>query len=133
MALSRSEQQITWSAANSKSVAAGATENADDYAPNAAAYDLLVTVKADNAGTAASGDAVDIYAFYKNDPDGDATAEYDNAGGYLGTLDTYSEGSGGTVKKSFGCVPAGSIRFVAVSKTASNGITVSIVVTEMRA
>lgn len=62
MAISKAEGQITWSAANTLSVAAASTSAASDiYTPDATAGRVFAQFKADNDGTPATGDTIDFF------------------------------------------------------------------------
>lgn len=126
MALGNTEIQVQWSSSDSKSVTAATTEASDVFTYAAGASEAMVTLKADNAGTPASGDTVDFYlAASCGDPDGASTEEYPaNVAHmiYLGTIDTYTQDAECltvvlpvTVKG----------KIVAKSNAASNAITVS--------
>lgn len=96
MAISRQEKQITWSAANSLSIAAGGTGTSDAFAFDADAFQASISFKADNNGTPASGDTVDFYLLWTSgDPDGAGADEYDgtnSAHAYLlGRIDTNAQ------------------------------------------
>lgn len=95
MALGNTEIQVQWSSSDSKSVAAASTETSDvfTFATGAVPEGTLITLKADNAGTPASGDVVEFYAALScGDPDGASTEEYPaNVANMtpLGVIDTY--------------------------------------------
>ena len=94
MPLSRAETKVLFGAANSVSIATAATNTSDLITLNAACVDASITVKADNAGTPAAGDTVDVYVLLSSgDPDGAAVAdEFASADSvhaqFLGQLDT---------------------------------------------
>ncbi len=91
MAITKSETQIVWSAANNLSVAAAGTGTSDAFTFDATSINAMITCKADNNGTPAAGDKVDFYLLYTTgDPDGASTDEYDTTiqGAWLCTLDT---------------------------------------------
>lgn len=74
MASSRVETQITWSSANSVSVAAGATSTSDAFTFNVEDWDAALQLSADNDGTPASGDTVTFsVAFTAGDILGDSS------------------------------------------------------------
>jgi len=95
MALGNAEIQVVWSSSDSKSVAAAGTEASDVFTFATGASEAMVTLKADNAGTPASGDVVEFYAALScGDPDGASTAEHPAHVAhmiYLGTIDTYKQ------------------------------------------
>lgn len=74
----REETQITWSSASSKSVAAGAGETSDAVTFNSGDWAAALQINADNDGTAASGDTLDVYIIYTaGDVLGDSGDDYD--------------------------------------------------------
>lgn len=80
MAVSRAEQQITWAAANSVSVAAGLTQTSDAFTIGTDTYAMAISCKGDNTGVPASGDYLDVYIQWTcGDPDGIGADEYDAA------------------------------------------------------
>lgn len=73
MALTRQEVQVKWSTANSISVSSGSTATSDEVAIDATSIERELYVKADNGGTPASGDTVEIRILVNaGDPDADA-------------------------------------------------------------
>lgn len=74
----REETQITWSSATSKSVASGTGETSDALAFNAGDWAGALQINADNDGTAAAGDTLDVYILYTaGDVLGDSGDDYD--------------------------------------------------------
>lgn len=125
MAVTHSEEQVVWSAANSVSISAGGTQTSDDFTFNANSYGGKVQCKADNDGTPASGDTVDFYlSLSLGDPDGASTEEYPgiNQAIHLGTIDTNTvDGDSCTVE-----VPVGlKGKIIAKNNSAGRAITVS--------
>jgi hypothetical protein len=94
MALANNEIQIQWSGANSVSVSAGGNQTSDTFSFSQTAIDAMITLKADNAGTPASGDTVEFYLLATcGDPDGSGSDEFplNNSDGILlAVLDTYA-------------------------------------------
>lgn len=130
MAITSETNQVTWGAANAKAVASSATEMSDDYTFNANTFDSELIVKADNAGTPANGDVINIYAQIKEDPDQDAAPEYANQGDLVGRLDTNSVDP--AIKGIlFSPMPGKTYRFAAKNEGASS-ITVSIRIVEKK-
>lgn len=127
MAISKSETQIQWSAANSLSVSSSSTGTSDSASIGATVIDGSVQLKADNDGTPASGDTVDFYALFTNgDPDGASTDEFDTAeqGTLLAVLDTNSDDPAiATVP--LPTVSAKSVKIYAVNNSSGRAITVS--------
>lgn len=96
MAISKNRQQIEWSSSDSTSVSSGSTATSDAVTPSATVFRGSVQIKADNGGTPASGDTLDVYILYTTgdpDADPDSSDEYDTAahGEYLFELDTNAE------------------------------------------
>lgn len=94
MASSRVETQVTWAAASSLTISSNTSYNASDAITfNVEDWDAAVQVSADNAGTPASGDVVNVYISYTaGDVLGDTGSDYDTDehATFLGTLDTYA-------------------------------------------
>lgn len=136
MAITRSETQVQWSAANSVSVTAAGSQISDAVSLDATCVAAAITLKADNAGTPADGDVISFYwAATTGDPDGASTEEYpaDTANmEYLGQLDTYNDTDADAMTVELPPVPYRG-KLVAVSGAASNAITVSAAIEEMRA
>lgn len=134
MAITRSETQIEWATASSKSVAAAATETSDAFALDATCIDAAITLKADNSGTPASGDIIYFYlSATAGDPDGASTVEYPtntNNMQLLGAIDTNDTDADSTTVY----IPNNPYRgkIVAVSGASSNAIVVSATIEEMR-
>lgn len=134
MALQKTYTQIEWSTADSISVSSGSNSTSDEMTPAADAISLMVQCKADNGGTPASGDVVDIYILRTlGDPDADPDsadefATVDHAE-WVATLDTNEEDPAIAVKS----IPIGGkkYKFYAVNNASSNSITVSIQVEEV--
>lgn len=97
MALTRAETQVTWpTAADSKSVAAGADETSEEFNLDDTCVEAEIQLKADNSTSAASDDIIDFYLVQTlGDPDADPDSadEFDTAGHalFLARLDTSSE------------------------------------------
>lgn len=93
MAVSRAENQITWATSNSTSISAGSSATSDLFTIGTDTYAMAISCKADNAGTPASGDYVDVHILWTcGDPDGTGADEYDSADSvhpfYVGRIDT---------------------------------------------
>jgi hypothetical protein len=132
MAIANNEQQVQWSSSDSVSVSAGSNQTSDAITLSTACYDAMITMKADNAGTPASGDTVEIYALQScGDPDGASATEYpadEDDGVLLAVLDTYANDP---MIKTVG-LPGGApfIKIFAKSNASSNSITVSACINE---
>jgi hypothetical protein len=132
MALSITEQQVTWSAANSVSIAAGGNNTSDTVTfTSGTVFQAKVQCKVDNDGTPASGDTVDFYLLESHgDPDGASTAEFATTtqGQHLMRLDT------NTTDPADGVVwlpgPFLTAKVYAVNNSAGRAITVSCLVSE---
>jgi hypothetical protein len=126
------EQQVQWSSANSVSVSAGGNQTSDAVTPSTAAYEAMITLKAQNGGTPAGGDTTEFYALLScGDPDGAGSAEYPNDesdGIFLAVLDTNAHNP--TVKTVPFPVAAPYARLYARSNASSNPITVSACINE---
>lgn len=98
MASTRNETQITWSAAASITLSSSAAQTSDAYTYNAEAWEAGVVVSADNQGTPASGDYVDVWAAYTaGDVLGDTGSDYETTehATFLGRLNTYGSDTPG--------------------------------------
>lgn len=77
MASSRVETQIQWSAADSVSLNSTSAFTSDAFTFNAEDYGAELAISADNSGTPASGDYVDVYIAYTcGDVLGDTGSDY---------------------------------------------------------
>jgi hypothetical protein len=73
MALSRQEVQVKWSASDSTSVSSASTATSDEVSIDATSVARELYVKADNGGTPAAGDTIEIRILANaGDPDADA-------------------------------------------------------------
>lgn len=98
MASTKNEQQITWSAANSVSLNSASRFDSDAVTLNVEDYSATLQIYADNSGTPASGDVVNVYVKYTaGDILGDSGDDYDSSehATYVGLLDTYGANSPG--------------------------------------
>lgn len=134
MAITRSQSQVKWSAANTQSVTAGGTNTSDAVAIDATAVALSLTVKADNAGTPASGDTIEVYVKYTTgdpDADPDSADEFDSPGTLVMVLDTNANDP--AIKTVPLQISPTYFKVTVVSNAASNSITVSAEAQEKRA
>ncbi len=133
MAITKAENQITWAAANSVSVAASGNATSDAFSFDATSLLAMITLKADNNGTPAAGDTVTFYLLYTTgDPDGASTDEYDSTtqGTPLAMLDTsVSDPAQTTVQI---CPSAKGGKIYAVNNNATRAITVSATMYETK-
>jgi len=131
MGAANNEIQVQWSSANSVSVSSGSAQTSDVFSFSGGAVDAVATVKADNAGTPASGDTVDFYLLLSaGDPDGSGANEFpndDSDGHFLARLDTNADDPAiATV-----AIPVGvQGKIYAKSNASSNSITVSACINE---
>lgn len=98
MASTKTETQIQWSAADSKTVSANTIQWSDALTLNAEDWAGTLQVSADNAGTPASGDTCDVYlARSVGDILGDSGNDFDTDehAEYLMRLDTYATNTPG--------------------------------------
>ena len=94
MAISKSNTQVTWSSATSKSVSSSGNETSDAHTFSSNSVTAMITIKANPGGTPASGDTVDFFLLYTTgDPDAASSDEYDTAGHgmHIATLDTNTD------------------------------------------
>ncbi len=135
MALSNNEIQIKWDTGNlSDSVAAGGNETSDAIEFSAGCLAAGITMKANNAGTPASGDTIDFWLLASagdTDTDPTVTPEYpagDDHGMYLGQIDTNLEDPDELSVEIPACFPHA--KLYAVSGASSNAIVVSAKINE---
>jgi hypothetical protein len=99
MALTRETGQgITWSASASTTLSSSTRVDSDTFTFDATDIAAAVTITADNAGTPASGDIVDIYIKWSTgDVLGDTGDDFDTSehAEYLGRLDTVAANTPG--------------------------------------
>lgn len=98
MAGSINQTQVQWSAADSISLSNNTGTDSDAVAINVEDDSGSVQVSADNAGTPASGDVVDIYVKWSNgDVLGDSGDDFDTSehAEWLCRLDTYATNTPG--------------------------------------
>ena len=129
MGLSTETNQVTWSAANTKSVAASGTEDADDYTFDVTCSRAMLQIKADNSGTPASGDIANLYAALKGDPDQDTTDEYDSVQTFVTSLDTYNDADPAVKSMPFYPIAGQTYQF-SIENEGASAMTCSIRITE---
>lgn len=98
MASSRNETGITWSSAAYIDITSGSNATSDAFTFNVEDWDAALTLHADNQGTPASGDTVDVYIEWSSgNVDGSAGDDYDTPKGaqWVARLNTYSTDSDG--------------------------------------
>src|SRR5512136_2669427 len=126
MALANNEIQVQWSGANNVSISAGSNQTSDAFTFSPTAIDAMITLKADNAGTPASGDTVEFYLLATcGDPDGSASDEFplnNNDGILLAVLDTYVSDP---MVRTVACPIAKSGKLFAKNASSGRAITVS--------
>jgi len=132
MAIANNEQQVKWSASDSVSISAGLSQTSDAITLSTACYDAMITFKANNGGTPASGDTVEFYALLScGDPDGAGSAEYpndDSDGMFLAVLDTNVNNP--AIKTVSLPVAAPNLKIYAKNNASANAITVSACINE---
>jgi len=128
--LANHEIQITWAAANSKSIAFGANDTSDVFTFSTNSSFGHLQIKADNDGAPAAGDTVAFFLLLTcGDPDGAGADEYDtvNHALPLGTLDTFSEDP---ALRTVNCPIVKGGKLYAVNNSAGRAITVSACILE---
>ena len=94
MAVSKSNQQVTFSSVNSIAVSGDSQTTSDAITLSSNSVAAQLTVKSDHSGSPLSGDTVDFYILYSTgDPDGAGVDEYDTPGHglHLAILDLNTE------------------------------------------
>ena len=96
MPITKQARQVFWAGGVTVSVAAGAAAVSDVVTPGADAVGAVLQVKADNTGTPAAGDTLDVYLLMTTgdpDADPDSADEFDtiNHGLFLMRLDTSAD------------------------------------------
>lgn len=135
MAITKSRTQVEWSAADSLSIAAAGSGTSDAFTINDASFRESIMVKADNDGTPASGDYVDIFfnaTLGDPDVDPDSADEYATTtyGEYLGKLDTFvTDPCIGVFAIPFTCKGG---KLYILNRSAGRAITVSAQIEEQR-
>ena len=129
MAITKTERQIKFATANTKSISAGGNDTSDAITGVADEILITQTIKADNAGTPASGDTVDVYVMKTaGDPDADPDSadEYPDVNhlDHLCTLDTNATDPAITTKQ-FSVAGCTAWKLYFESNAATNSITVS--------
>ena len=136
MAITRAENQVTWSASNSVSVAANNSQTSDIVTIDATTINARITLKADNSTTPAADDQIFFWVLESSgDPDGASTDEYSTSahGTFLAALDTQVDDP--AVKTVDLPLPQKGLKIYAEGTTAgtTNAVTVSATITEQKA
>jgi len=136
MAITRAENQVTWSAANSVSVAANNSQTSDIVTIDATTINARITLKADNSTTPAADDQIYFWALESSgDPDGASTDEYSTVshGTLLAIVDTAAEDP--AIKTVELPLPQRGLKIYAEGTSAgsTNAVTVSATITEQKA
>ena len=92
MASSINETQVTWSSASTISLNSTSRFNSDTVTLNIEDWDGSIQLLADNSGTPASGDVVDVYIKWSNDGTNFDTDEHAE---FVTRLDTYATNTPG--------------------------------------
>lgn len=98
MASSFVQSQVTWAAAASITLSSATRQDSDTLTLNAETYDAAITISADNAGTPASGDVLDVYIKWTTgDVLGDTGDDFDTSehAMFLCRLDTFATNTPG--------------------------------------
>lgn len=99
MSLGRTEQQVTWSAANTKTLSAATRADSDAVTIDSSVVGISLSVRCDNQGTPASGDVLNVYIKWSNgDLDAGGGADdfdSDEYAMFWAQLDTYATNTPG--------------------------------------
>ena len=98
MASSHPEQQVVWATASSKTLSSSARADSDEVAFNVEDWSFDLQLSADNQGTPASGDVLNVYIKWSTgDILGDSGNDYDTDehATFITQLDTYSTNTPG--------------------------------------
>lgn len=126
---------VTWSASSTKSLTSNTTREASDaVSVHVDAVQASLQVKADNSGTPASGDTVDLWISWSPDATNYDTEEHSQ---FLGRLDTYATNDPGEdpAGKSFALNVSGKQSFKLLARgnqAASRNVTLSAIYNEHR-
>jgi hypothetical protein len=132
MASSRTETQVTWSAASSITLSSATQTDSDAFTISVEAYDFAIQVSADNSGTPASGDVLNVY-LKKSSGDilGDSGDDFDTNehAEFLCQLDTFSTNTPGEdpARRTIDGIPAAAGKYklsVAAPNAASRNVVV---------
>lgn len=140
MASSRAATQITWSSANSITLNSNSAQTSDALTFNAETWEADIQFSADNSGTPASGDYVDVWiAWTTGDVLGDTGDDYDTTehAEFMCRLDTYGSNTPGEdpARKTIG-IRTGAKGFKVIAQAnqgASRSVTFRAMVSEHRA
>lgn len=140
MPVTRQDLQVQWAAADDKAVAAGTAEESDLHSVDASCVNAQISLKANNTGTPADGDTVDVYLLQSSgdtDNAANTTDEHDTPAHarHLFRLDTHDTGDGDNPARVTVLlpIPQKNFKLRAVSNAGTNSITVSAKITEQRA
>lgn len=99
MGLGRTEQQVTWAAANTKTLNSATRVDSDEIPIDLSVVAISISVRCDNQGTPASGDVLNVYVKWTNgDLDAGGGANDYDSDEYampLMVLDTYATNTPG--------------------------------------
>lgn len=130
MASTKAETAITWSSAAYTDITSGSNATSDATSFNVEDWDAAVTVHADNQGTPASGDTVDVEILWTTGSvDGSAGDDYDTAKGgqWIMRLNTYSTDSDGEdPQQKTVTIPTAAKGFKIYAKNNSGGRTIRV-------
>lgn len=141
MASTLNTQMVQWSGADFKTVNVNTIQWSDAITLNVEDYIGEIQVHADNQGTPANGDVVDVYvATSLGNVDGSAGDDYetDEHAGYLGRLDTYPTNLPGEdpARKDFGLGNLAAKKYVKIGvlcpQAASRNILIRVILATKR-
>lgn len=135
MAITKAENQVKWSTADSVSVTTGSNQTSDVVTLDDTCFRATIHLKADNSTTPAADDQIYVWLLQSGgDPDGASTAEYDSVKGatLLAVLDTYLEDPYLTSVTLPSCNDTLKIYAEGATAGTTNSITVSATITEQR-
>ena len=134
MAVTKANTQVKWNGGNNDyTLTSGSAISGDAHTFYGSSVMAMITLKADNTGTPASGDTVDFYLLYTTgDPDGSSVEEYDTVdhGMHIASLDTNKDDPARKTVE----IPVSALGFKVYAKNnaSSNSIKVSSEVYETR-
>lgn len=138
MAITRTETQVTWSAANNVVVAGNGTQTSDTVTLDATCVNAQIHLKAANGGTPVAADVIYFWLLQTGgDPDGTGSDEFDTTDSstalFLGAINTNAVATGITTVPL--PLPQKSLQIYAdgATSTTTQNITVSATITEQRA
>ena len=136
MAITRTETQVTWdTGSNSKSIASSSNATSDVVTLDQTCFAAQAHIYADNGGTPASGDVLDVYLLQTGgDPIGTGSDVYDNSNAahalFLVSINTnLADPAQATVQLP---LPQKGMNFYGVNQSSGRAITIGVTITEQR-